>query len=255
MVKCETNDLLVPASAEIVIEGFVSTSELSIEGPFGEFPGYLSGESHQEPTAHITCVSFRDRAILPICCPGVPVDSTLMTGGFCLASSSAALLRAGGLPVLDAMCPFEASSHWLVIRVRDDWHQLTGLTINAFIDKIAEIFWTHHPGKATAKLIVVGEDIPPDDINKVVWAFATRNNPTLGVYHYPQYNSDGTGLQIYLDVATKLAGHGGLVIYSCLPIQEKVNHPLEQTLSFDTNYPIPLQNKIRAHWSKWGFDR
>lgn len=255
MVKCETSDLLVPASAEIILEGYVSAVETDVEGPFGEFPGYLPDDSHEAPVATITCVTFRDNAILPICCPGIPVDSTLMTGGFCLSASSTIILREGGIPVIDTMCPFEASSHWLVIRVPDDWHDITGLSIDGFIDKIAKVFWTHHVGKACAKLIVVGEDIPPDNIDKVTWALATRNHPTKGVYHYPQYDSEGTGLQVYLDVATKMRGHGGLVIYSCLPIQEKVGHPLEPVLSFETNYPDPLQEKVLSKWSEWGFDR
>ncbi|MDJ0616460.1 MAG: UbiD family decarboxylase [Calothrix sp. MO_192.B10] len=253
MVKCETSDLLVPASSEIVVEGFVSATQKSIEGPFGEFPGYLSDESHEEPTAHITCVTFRDNAILPICTPGIPIDSTLINGGFFIASNAVEILRQGGIPVIDGISPFEASSHWLVIRVPDSWHKITGLTVNDFIDKIANVFWTHHVGKTCAKLIVVGEDIPPDNIDKVVWALATRNNPVLGVYHYPQYDSEGTGLQVYLDVATKLRGRGGLVIYSCLPIQEQVGHPLEPVLSFETNYPQPVKQKIREKWAVWGF--
>lgn len=43
MVPCETNDLLVPADREIVIEGVVSRNEVETEGPFGEYPGYLPG--------------------------------------------------------------------------------------------------------------------------------------------------------------------------------------------------------------------
>ncbi|VEI70227.1 3-octaprenyl-4-hydroxybenzoate carboxy-lyase [Serratia fonticola] len=255
MVKAETCDVLVPAECEIIIEGYVSADKSVAEGPFGEFPGYLSNQSSLKPLAKITCVTFRDEAILPICIPGVPIDSTLMLGCFCLSATARVYFEKSGLPIIDCFSPLEASSHWLVIRVRDDWHKITGMTVKAFIDKIAEVFWTNHIGKTTAKLIIVGEDIPPDDSNKVTWALATRNNPVQGVFHYPQYDSDGTGLQIYLDVATKLRGRGGLVAYSCLQIQQQVNQPLEQVLSFATNYPLPLQEKIKSKWSEWGFDR
>lgn len=255
MVKAETCDILVPAECEIVIEGTVSASDTAAEGPFGEFPGYLSNQSSAKPVATITCVTFRDQAILPICIPGIPIDSTLMLGCFSLAATARIDFEKAGLPVLDCFAPLEASSHWLVIRVRDDWHRQTGLTVKAFIDRIAEVFWTNHVGKTTAKLIIVGEDIPPDDIDKVAWALATRNNPVQGVYHYPQFDSDGTGLQIYLDVATKLRGRGGLVAYSCLQIQEQLNQPLEQVLSFATNYPLPLQERIKARWPAWAARR
>lgn len=41
VVKCETNDLLVPASSEIVIEGFASLDHMVPEGPMGEYGGYV----------------------------------------------------------------------------------------------------------------------------------------------------------------------------------------------------------------------
>jgi len=41
VVKCETNDLEVPAHAEIVIEGFVPAGVREHEGPFGEYTGYM----------------------------------------------------------------------------------------------------------------------------------------------------------------------------------------------------------------------
>ncbi len=255
MVKAETCDVMVPANCEIIIEGVVSATQSVAEGPFGEFPGYLAHEASLKPLAKISCITFRNKAILPICIPGIPIDSTLMLGCFCLSTTARMFFEQSGLPVIDCFSPFEASSHWLVVRVRDDWHRLTGMTVKEFIDKIAEVFWTHHIGKTTAKIIVVGEDIPPDDIVKVSWALATRNNPDQGVFFYPQYDSDGTGLQIYLDVATKLRGRGGLVAYSCLQIQQQLNQPLEQVLSFETNYPIPLQKKITEKWSQWGFDK
>lgn len=254
MVRCETHGVLVPATSEIVIEGFVSATRTTVEGPFGEFPGYLSDDSHAAPTAEITCVTFRDDAILPICTPGVPIDSTHINGGFFMVADAVVALREGGIPVIDALYTFESASHWFVIRVPDDWHRITGLTVDDFIKKIAHIYFTNHVGHGCSKLIVVGEDIPPDDPDKVTWAFATRNHPTLGVYHFPQYDSEGSGLQIYLDVATKLRGRGGLVAYSCLPIQEKTNHPLEQTLSFATNYPLPVQERVRKRWRGWGFE-
>lgn len=50
VVKCETNDLYVPANAEIVMEGTLSTSECGAEGPFGEMHGYVfPSDSHLCP--------------------------------------------------------------------------------------------------------------------------------------------------------------------------------------------------------------
>jgi UbiD family decarboxylase len=44
LVRCKTVDLLVPAQAEIVIEGIIPTDQGEWEGPFGEFPGYMAHE-------------------------------------------------------------------------------------------------------------------------------------------------------------------------------------------------------------------
>ncbi|GMA61973.1 UbiD family decarboxylase [Alicyclobacillus fastidiosus] len=62
VVKCETNDLLVPASAEIVIEGFFRPNFLEEEGPFGEYPGYM-GPKAMSYVMDITCITHRNQPI------------------------------------------------------------------------------------------------------------------------------------------------------------------------------------------------
>ena len=56
VVRCETHDLLVPANAELVIEGFVPAGVREHEGPFGEFTGYMgvSGDSYVIEVSAIT---------------------------------------------------------------------------------------------------------------------------------------------------------------------------------------------------------
>ncbi len=50
LVKCETNDLMVPATAEIVLEGFISPDPNTYEpeGPFSEYPGYYAGQQNSQ---------------------------------------------------------------------------------------------------------------------------------------------------------------------------------------------------------------
>lgn len=48
LVKCETSDVLVPAAAEIIVEGEILPHERAAEGPFGEFTGYSLGERQRE---------------------------------------------------------------------------------------------------------------------------------------------------------------------------------------------------------------
>ncbi|MFH1123716.1 MAG: UbiD family decarboxylase, partial [Pseudomonadota bacterium] len=60
VVKCETNDLMVPATAEIVVEGEVDADKTLPEGPFGEYTGYYSGVGTDERNfIKVHCVTYR----------------------------------------------------------------------------------------------------------------------------------------------------------------------------------------------------
>jgi 4-hydroxy-3-polyprenylbenzoate decarboxylase len=71
LVKCRTNDLLVPANAEIVLEGYVEQGDLALEGPFGDHTGYYSA-AEQFPVFHVTAMTMRSDAIYPSIVVGKP---------------------------------------------------------------------------------------------------------------------------------------------------------------------------------------
>jgi UbiD family decarboxylase len=58
LVRCKTSDLLVPANAEIVIEGEIAPGEMEDEGPFGEFAGFM-GPVDKRPVARIAAITHR----------------------------------------------------------------------------------------------------------------------------------------------------------------------------------------------------
>ena len=62
MVKCKTVDLEVPANAEIILEGYVSTDEFRREGPFGDHTGYYS-LADDYPVFHVECITHRKNPI------------------------------------------------------------------------------------------------------------------------------------------------------------------------------------------------
>jgi UbiD family decarboxylase len=62
VVRCKTVDLLVPATAEIIIEGTIPIDSLEPEGPFGEYPGYM-GHRTTSPYLDVTCITHRRDAI------------------------------------------------------------------------------------------------------------------------------------------------------------------------------------------------
>ncbi len=71
LVKAKTCDLLVPAHAEIVLEGYVVPGEERVEGPFGDHTGYYSMEE-EYPVFHVTCITRRREPIYPTIVVGRP---------------------------------------------------------------------------------------------------------------------------------------------------------------------------------------
>jgi len=109
LVKCETNDLLVPANAEIVLEGRVITTEgwVHDEGPYGEFTGMYGGGMKHNPRVVIDCMTYRKGAIYQTATiggahPGF-TDNMLQLPA--IESDLYAGLCAAGLHVLDVRCP------------------------------------------------------------------------------------------------------------------------------------------------------
>src|SRR5262249_35036342 len=66
LVKCETVDLYVPATAEIVIEGYLGLDPATymMEGPYAEFTGYLAGDRSPKPVIRVTAITHRNDPIL-----------------------------------------------------------------------------------------------------------------------------------------------------------------------------------------------
>jgi 4-hydroxy-3-polyprenylbenzoate decarboxylase len=79
MVKCKTNDLEVPAHAEIALEGYVEKDELGLEGPFGDHTGYYTA-AEPFPVFHVTAMTMRRDAVYPSIVVGKPPQEDAWLG-------------------------------------------------------------------------------------------------------------------------------------------------------------------------------
>ena len=79
LVKCKTVDLEVPASAEIVLEGFIDPSEMRLEGPFGDHTGYYSQDGDY-PVFHLTAITHRKNPIYLTTIVGKPPQEDFYLG-------------------------------------------------------------------------------------------------------------------------------------------------------------------------------
>jgi 4-hydroxy-3-polyprenylbenzoate decarboxylase len=264
MVKCETSDLMVPAHSEVIIEGTVSISETLLEGPYGEYAGYhFPGKKIPKPRQDITCVTFRDNAIHPSSCPGVPPNSTVNGIAICQSADVVIALKKEGFPIINGMQTIESAGHWFVLRVKNNWHELTGWTLDEFMNKLGGFVWNDHIGGCFGKILVVGEDIDPEDPLAVTYAFATRHHPERGTWFFPESKYYGLGPEGYHGSedffgrvgapGQKIVTGGGLGIYSCIGLEEHVGHPKPEILTFHRSFPKAIKEKVLANWERWGF--
>lgn len=104
LVKCETSDLYVPASSEIVIEAEVFHNGVAQEGPYGEYPGYRSGEMGNAICVRVTAITHRKNPILSLDTTGF-MDSSAVTTSISGAISIKRRLEKHGVPVVECYIP------------------------------------------------------------------------------------------------------------------------------------------------------
>jgi len=179
LVHCETVDLDVPASAEIVIEGFISDDPATYEseGPFGEFTGYVSDLPTPRPTMKVTCMTHRRdpilRGSLEGTLPGSYSENSVMSS-VQRAAIAWNILNGAGIPgILDVYAP--PITNGVNIRVQIKKHY------QGQPKQIAAALWGNSAAQYRYKhVIVVEEDIDPAQDEQVEWALAHRVNAGEG---------------------------------------------------------------------------
>jgi 4-hydroxy-3-polyprenylbenzoate decarboxylase len=180
VVKAKTVDLLVPAEAEIVIEGWIDTEWLEPEAPFGESHGHVNLQEYNA-FLEITCITRRRDAILTsIISQVTPSESSLIKR-----------------VALEPLFTQHLKSHLGIAGVkRVSMHEpLTNLrkVVVVVMDRNAprtEIWralygaasWNRAAGKY---IIAVNEDIDPDNADALLWAMSYRANPALDLQVLP----------------------------------------------------------------------
>ncbi|MBR7839278.1 UbiD family decarboxylase [Actinospica durhamensis] len=251
LVPAETVDLLVPATAEMIIEGYVSVDETVTEGPMNEFPGYNATEASPKALFKVTAITYRDDAIQAVVAAGPPVEEDHTIIGTTSAAEILYLLRQAGLPASSAWYAYEAAVHWLILSVRQDWHETLGISSAELIEKIAGIIFTGKPSVNAPKILLVEDDVDITDLSEVVWAFATRSHPERGEFHFPHKLS--MQLAVYLSEEESHTYSAGKVIYNCLlaDLYPAGRRPVKG--SFQNGWPAEIQTRVLENWEKYGY--
>lgn len=251
VVACETVALEVPATSEIVIEGYLSATETTVEGPMGEYAGYVwPGAGEIRPVYHVTAVTYRHDPILPIVVAGEPVEEDHTVQGIPSAAETLVQLRQAGIPATMAWVTFEAANHWLVVTLPNNWKEQTGLERDGLFQKIGETVFHSKFGAVIPKVIVLNDDIDASNTNEVIWGFATRVRPVSGEHFF---NHEATSpLVAFLTKDEKFAFDTTKVVYDGLAPDEWGGR-LPKRTSFKHNYSPALQEYVLQNWAEYGY--
>jgi 4-hydroxy-3-polyprenylbenzoate decarboxylase len=208
LVKCETNDLQVPANADIVIEGYVDPTEaLRDEGPFGDHTGYYTLPD-KYPAFHVTAITRRKDAIYPSTIVGRPPMED-----FYLGSASVKLfmpiLRMNFPEITDIALPAEGVFHNLVfVSIKKTY------PMQAY--KVMHGLWGMGQMMFSKYIVVVDDEVDVHDTSEVLFRIGANTDPqrdtlfTRGPSDVLDHatNEIAIGSKMGLDATKKLPGEG-----------------------------------------------
>ncbi|WVQ91235.1 hypothetical protein IAS59_005033 [Cryptococcus gattii] len=254
VVKCETNDLLVPATSEIVFEGFLSVTETAPEGPFGEMHGYIfPGDSHDSPVYKVNCITHRDDAILPMSACGRLTDETHTLIGSLTAAEIGEICRDAGLPVIECFSPFESQVTWIALQLDGKKLREMKTTSEELRKKVGDLIYNTKAGSTTHRIILVGDDIDVYDGKDVLWAFSTRCRPNMDETFFEDV--PGFALIPYMGHGNGNPRRGGKVVSDALMPLEYTTGPDFVSADFKGSYPEELKVQVLQNWESDGFAR
>ena len=208
LVKCETNELEVPAEADFVLEGYVDPREpLREEGPFGDHTGYYT-LPEPYPVFHLTAITHRKDAVYPATIVGIPPMED-----FYIGSASVKLF----LPVFKMNFPEIVD---IALPAEGVFHNLVFLSIKKSYPmqayKIMHGLWGMGQMMFTKYIVVVDEDVDVHNTSEVLFRLCANTDPqrdsifTKGPSDVLDHATSeiASGSKLGIDATKKLPGEG-----------------------------------------------
>ena len=180
VVRARTVDLMVPAEAEIVIEGYVNTEYLELEAPFGESHGHVNLQEYNA-FMEVTAITRREDAILTgFLSQLTPCESSVLRQPgqeFILLRHLQERLGIRGVKKVSMHIPLTGGYKTLIaqfehgVPTTEIWRALYGLSTAL---------------RAAGKIIIAtNDDIDPENADAVLWAIGYRAKPHLDMQILP----------------------------------------------------------------------
>ena len=208
MVKCETNDLEVPANSDFVIEGYVDPTEpLRDEGPFGDHTGYYT-LPEPYPVFHITAITHRKDAIYPATIVGIPPMEDFYIGAASV-KIFLPIFQMNFPEIIDIALPAEGVFHNAVfVSIKKTY------PMQAY--KIMHGLWGMGQMMFTKYIVVVDADVDVHNTSDVLFRLCANTDPqrdslfTKGPADVLDHATSeiAIGSKLGIDATKKLAGEG-----------------------------------------------
>ncbi|MBT8136993.1 MAG: 4-hydroxy-3-polyprenylbenzoate decarboxylase [Gammaproteobacteria bacterium] len=231
------NELPVPASAEIVLEGFIYPDEMAEEGPFGDHTGYYN-ETESFPVFTVERITSRKKPIYHSTYTGRPPDEPAVLGA-ALNEVFVPLLRKQYPEIVDFYLPPEGCSYRLaVVSIRKEYAGHAARVMMGVWSFLRQFMYTKF-------VIVTDDDVDVRNWHDVVWALTTRVDPRRDAVII-----DNTPID-YLDFASPRPGLGSKIGF------DATNKWPGETAR-EWGRPIVMSNEVKTRidtlWDQLGLD-
>ncbi|NRP46828.1 MULTISPECIES: 4-hydroxy-3-polyprenylbenzoate decarboxylase [unclassified Marinobacterium] len=194
VTSCIGSDLQVPASAEIVLEGYIYPDEMADEGPFGDHTGYYN-EVDSFPVFTVERITKRADAIYHSTYTGRPPDEPAVLG-VALNEVFVPILQKQFPEIVDFYLPPEGCSYRMaVVSMKKQYPGHAKRVMLGVWSFLRQFMYTKF-------VVVVDEDVNTRDWQDVIWAITTRMDPARDTVMIENTPID------YLDFASPVSGLG-----------------------------------------------
>lgn len=194
LVKCGHADLDVPASSEIILEGFIYPNDMAAEGPFGDHTGYYNEVGHF-PVFTVTRMTMRRDAIYHSTYTGRPPDEPAILG-LALNEVFVPILCKQFPEIVDFYLPPEGCSYRMaVVTMKKQYPGHAKRVMMGVWSFLRQFMYTKF-------VIVLDDDVDARNWEDVIWAITTRMDPARDTVMVENTPID------YLDFASPTSGLG-----------------------------------------------
>jgi len=247
LVRAETSDLLVPATAEVVIEAEIRPEERTDEGPFGEYTGFTHGRNIS-PVFRINCITYRKNPIIPFAVEGTKWYDGIVAG-ICGMSYGwyEYACKQGIEGIIDCFLPIDSVSGLLAALIDP-------VTPEEVI-RLAHVFYGFKQMFSGNGIswIMCDPDVDFTDNRDLLEEIALNFDPRRLKLFMSEEDLPSYALHFYTDAENRFRNtDGGRYSYDCTTKFKPWGRPRRD--DFEHAYPEEIRDYVRENWTRFGFD-